>query len=222
MTGKYFGKYTGIVKDNQDDQNLGHLQLSVPAIFPPEERVLARPALPYGFFFVPEPGAKVWAEFEGGLPGLCLWTGLQYVPGEWASEAEANPPTRRVIKSAAGSVMVFNDTSGEEAIEIHESSHGHVITLDAQGITIQDGANGHVVAMSSGGIQVESGLGAKVELTQAGIAVDGGAGVVEVKGSVIKLSSSAALPVARLTDQGVGNLGAPVVIAMTGNTSVLA
>src|SRR5262245_34670050 len=98
MAEQYFAKYTGIVRENRDAENLGQLGVVVPTIFPPEEVVRARAALPYGVFFVPEVGAKVWVEFEGGDPGLPLWTGLQYVPGEWPAEARADPPTKRVIK----------------------------------------------------------------------------------------------------------------------------
>ena len=54
MPGQYFGKYTGIVKDNKDDDKLGQLKVVVPAIFPEDEQMIARPALPYGFFFVPD------------------------------------------------------------------------------------------------------------------------------------------------------------------------
>jgi len=239
VPGKHFGKYTGIVKDNRDSQNLGQLQVSVPAIFPSDELVAARPALPYGFFFVPENGAKVWVEFEGGDPGLPLWTGVQYVPGEWASEAEADPPQKRVIKTAAGHLIIFNDTSGEEGIEILDGVNGHAITLDQQGIHVQDGVNGHVITLDQQGIQVQDGVnqhsltldasgitveaatGAKVQLTAAGVAVDAGAGIVEAKGSLVKLGPGT-LPVIRLTDQGIGNLGAPVPITITTNTQVLA
>jgi hypothetical protein len=72
------------------------------------------------------------------------------------------------------------------------------------------------------GVTVEAKTGAKVALTAAGASVDAGAGIVEVKGSVIKLSTAAALPVIRVTDQGIGNLGAPVVLAGPGNPTVLA
>ena len=40
--------------------------------------------------------------------------------------------------------------------------------------------------------------------------------------ALVKLGSAAALPIARITDQGVGNLGAPVVILGPGSTQVLA
>jgi len=157
VPGKHFGKYTGIVKDNRDDQNLGQLQVSVPAIFKPDELVTARPALPYGFFFVPENEAKVWVEFEGGDPGLPPWTGVQYVPGEWAPEAEADPPQKRVIKTAAGHLIIFNDKSGEEGIKITDGANGHEVVLDSDGITITDGVNsGNKTIMNADGVTIES------------------------------------------------------------------
>lgn len=257
MPGQYFGKYTGIVKDNRDDQNLGQLQVSVPAIFPPDDVVVARAALPYGYFFVPENNAKVWVEFEGGEPGLPLWTGVQYVPGEWPDEAKANPPQKRVIKTAAGHLIIFDDKDGEAGIEIKDGVNGHDIKLNQDGISVKDGVNNHEIDLtkqgisvkdgvnqnnltldSSGvkvdagtgakvelaatGVTVDSGSGAKVEVTAAGVNVDGGPGIVSVTGSVIKLSQSAALPIIRITDQGIGNLGAPVVLIGPGNPTVLA
>ncbi len=239
MPEHYFGKYTGIVKDNRDDQNLGQLQVSVPAIFPPDDVVLARAALPYGYFFVPENNAKVWVEFEGGDPGLPLWTGVQYVPGEWPDEAKANPPQKRVIKTAAGHLIIFDDKDGEAGIEIKDGVNGHDITLNNQGISVKDGVNNHSITfdstgvtvktksgakvqMTATGVTVDSGSGAKVEVTAAGVNVDGGPAIVSVTGSVIKLSQSAALPIIRMTDQGIGNLGAPVVLIGPGNPTVLA
>ncbi|SRR5437870_2594961 len=240
MPDLYFGKYTGIVKDNRDDQNLGQLQVSVPAIFQPDELVTARPALPYGFFFVPENNAKVWVEFEGGDPGLPLWTGVQYVPGEWPDEAKANPPQKRVIKTAAGHLIIFDDKDGEAGIEIKDGVNGHDITLNNQGISVKDGVNNHSITfdstgvtvktksgakvqMTSSGTVIDSGspTGSKVELTPSGVAVEGGQGIVTVTGNLIQLGPGA-LPVIRLTDSGIGNLGAPVVMTVTSNTKVLA
>ncbi len=256
MPERYFGKYTGVVKDNQDDQNLGQVKVSVPSIFPPDELMTARPALPYGHFFVPENEAKVWVEFEGGDPGLPIWTGLQYVSGEWPDEANANPPQYRVIKTACGHLMIFNDKSGEARIYIKDGVNGHEIILDQNGIQIKDGVNANQavilngqgiqvndtnqnsLALTSSGATLSISSGAKVELTSSGVTVDTGQGaklsltagmvtlecpsLVQIKGSPIMLGSSAALPVARLTDFGVGNLGAPVTITAVGNPMVLA
>lgn len=256
MPDQYFGKYTGIVKDNQDDQNLGQVKVSVPAIFPPDELMTARPALPYGYFFVPENETKVWVEFEGGDPGLPLWTGVQYVSGEWAEEAKANPPQLRVIKTPAGHLLIFDDKDGEGSIRIKDGVNGHEILLDKDGIQVKDGINsGQSVVLNGSGIEAKDtnqndlkmdsngaklsiSSGAKVELTSSGVTIEAGpttkisltpgmlsvenAGAVQVKGSPILLSSSAALPVVRLTDFGIGNMGAPVVITSVGNPMVLA
>ena len=125
MPEKYFGKYTGIVRDNRDAEPLGRVLVSVPAIFPPQELVQARAALPYGVFFVPEPDQKVWVEFEGGDSGLPIWTGIQYVPGEWPEEASADPPQRRVIKTASGQLVILHDHADERGIEI--SSNARIV-----------------------------------------------------------------------------------------------
>ncbi|MGW4229493.1 phage baseplate assembly protein V [Streptomyces sp. NPDC004980] len=222
MPDQYFGKYTGIVQDNRDTAGLGQLRVSVPAIFPPEELMVARAALPYGHFFVPENGAKVWVEFEGGDPGLVLWTGVQYVAGEWPAEARADPPQYRVLRSAAGHVLLFDDKSGQEHISITDGAHQHTVTLDADGITLKDGAHGHRLSIGSAGITAELATGAKIALSAGAASVDGGPkGVVEVKGSLIKLGPGTT-PVIRMGDSGIGNLGAPVIMTVTTNTQVLA
>jgi hypothetical protein len=146
MAAGYFGKYSGIVADNLDPENLGRLQVKVPTIFTPDEVVMARPALPYGVFFVPEPGDKVWIEFEGGDTGLPLWTGVQYVAGEWPDEGKANPPQKRVIKTPSGHVMVFNDKGGEEGIVIFSNTRVIIrsigtVEIDAPNVII----NGRIV-----------------------------------------------------------------------------
>lgn len=229
--GAHFGKYSGIVKDNRDDQKLGQLQLSVPSLFPPDELVTARAALPYGFFFVPENDAKVWVEFEGGDPGLPIWTGIQYVAGEWAAEAEANPPQRRVIKTASGHLVQFYDKSGEEKIEIKDGVNGHVITLDSTGIHITDGKNQHELVLDGQGVQVKDGKNMNtVTLSSSGIKAENAMGAkvslsgpsVEVNGPMVKLGPSAAMPVLRIGDSGVGNLGAPVPLIGPGAAMVLA
>lgn len=221
MAEQYFGKYTGIVADNRDAEVLGRVKVSVPAIFPPDETVLARPALPYGFCFVPEKGAKVWVEFEGGDPGLPLWTGVQYVAGEWPPEGKADPPQYRVVRSAAGHVLLFDDKAGEEKVEIADGAHHHRITLSSDGITLEHGGSGHRLTIGSGNIRAELDGGAAIELSGSGVKVDGGMGVVEVKGSTIRLGEGA-LQVLRVGDSGIGNLGAPVIMTVAGNTKVLA
>ena len=175
MGSEYFGKYSGIVKDNSDDQNLGQLQVSVPALFPPDDLVAARPALPYGLFFVPEKDQRVWVEFEGGDPGLPIWTGVQSIPGAWPDEAKANPPQKRVIKTASGHVLAFDDKSGEEGIQVTDGVNKHSVTLNKDGIQVTDGVNKHSVTLNNNGIQVTDGVNKhSVTLNKDGIQVTDG------------------------------------------------
>jgi hypothetical protein len=197
MPAQHFGKYSGVVRSNVDEQMLGRLQVAVPAIFPEEEQVIARPALPYGFFFVPEIGAKVWVEFEGGDTTKPLWTGVQYVQGEWPPEAAGSPPQKRVMKTAGGHLVIFDDTPGAASIEIKDGMGGHTVKLDVAAITLEHGLTG-----------------AKIEIGPGGITIDGV--------TAVNLSANAALPVLRVSDQGIGNLGAPVVITGPGNPLVRA
>ena len=219
----YFGKYTGIVKNNADDRKLGHIDVVVPAIFGKEEIVTARPALPFGWFFIPEPGSKVWIEFEGGESGLPLWTGIQYMTGEFPNSFDLDPPEKRIIGTPSGHWLIFNDKEDQEAIEILEAVHSHVVTLNKDGITIEDGVNSHRIELAPSGITVTTGGGAKLELVETGVTVDSGGTPVTVKGNPINLSSSASAPVLRAgLDQGIGNLGAPVPLIGLGNMLVLA
>lgn len=226
MPNKHFGKYSGIVKDNRDAEKLGRLHVSVPAIFPSGDEVEARAALPYGFFFMPEVGSKVWVEFEGGDTGLPIWTGVQYVPGEWADEAD--PPQRRVIKSqpSVGHLIVLDDRGGSEAVEIKDAAHNNVITLDKDGIRIKVGGGGHEVLLKSSGVSIKTGGGAKVELGAVDVTIDNGKGAkVELVGPVVQSQSmcrlgDGAMPALRMGDMFIGNLGAPVAVVPT-NTKVM-
>jgi hypothetical protein len=108
-----------------------------------------------------------------------------------------------------------------KGVKIKDGLNHHEVTLSGQGIDIKDGTNQHEIKLDSGGVTIQTQT-AKIQITPAGIVIDAGAGMVQVKGQPIMLSSSAALPVLRTTDQGIGNLGAPVVITGPGNPMVLA
>jgi Type VI secretion system/phage-baseplate injector OB domain len=247
MSEQFFGKYTGLVKGNRDDDTLGRLQVAVPAVFAPDETVEARAALPYGVFFVPEENTKVWVEFEGGDSTLPIWTGVQYGPGEFAPEAAKSPPTVRAVKTASGHLLVFDDTGGSEAIVITDGAHQHVVRLDNDGITIAHGSDSHkiaigsseitiahgsashAIAIGSSGISVKHGGGqnqvtveaATVTAKTASATVELGPAGVTVSGPLIKLGTAAAPVVRAGIDMGIGNLGAPVVMT-PGQVTVLA
>ncbi len=106
-------------------------------------------------------------------------------------------------------------------VTISDGMNSHEIKMDSSGVAVSDGTNQNSVTMSGSGISIETVSGAKVELTAAGITIDAGAGVVQVKGTAVMLGPGV-MPVIRLGDMGVGNLGAPVPITITTNTQVLA
>jgi hypothetical protein len=247
MADQYFGKYSAIVKDNRDADKLGILQVSVPTIFPPDELVPARAALPYGMFFVPENNTQIWVEFEGGDTEFPIWTGVQHTAGTWAPEAAKNPPTVRAFKTPTGHLLIFDDTSGSESIVLTDGVNAHQLKFDSNGITLTDGKNNHLITLDSSGIKITDGKNrheiemtssavnvkhgggvAKVTLEAAAVKAEAGASTVEldatmvkVDGPIVKLGAGAA-PVLHLGDQGIGNLGAPVPITITTQTKVMA
>lgn len=96
---RWFGKYRAFVRDNNDPERLGRVRLEVPAVLGPGKENWsdwAAPCFPFGgnddtgMFLVPDEGASVWAEFEGGQPQFPIWTGIWLAksdPGEQPKES---------------------------------------------------------------------------------------------------------------------------------------
>ena len=97
---RWFGKYRAFVRDNNDPERLGRVRLEIPAVLGSGREnwsEWAYPCFPYGgnedtgMFFVPEEGASVWAEFEGGQVQHPIWSGVwlaQSNPGEQPEESK--------------------------------------------------------------------------------------------------------------------------------------
>jgi len=97
---RWFGKYRAFVRDNNDPERLGRCRLEIPAVLGAGEENWsdwASPCFPYGgnedvgMFLVPEEGAAVWAEFEGGDVQYPIWVGVWLAksnPGEQPEEAK--------------------------------------------------------------------------------------------------------------------------------------
>jgi hypothetical protein len=226
---QYFGKYSAIVKDNRDADKLGVLEVSVPTIFPPDELVPARAALPYGMFFVPENETRIWVEFEGGDTEFPIWTGVQHVAGTFAPEAAKNPPTVRAFRTPAGHLLIFDDSSGSESVVLTDGEHAHRLTFDKDGIKLTDGKNKHEIELSSGAVHIKHGNGvAEVTLEAAAVKAEAGASTLELSASMAKVDGPTVVlgagtqPVLHLTDQGIGNLGGPVPITLSTQTKVMA
>ena len=212
-----FGKYRGFVSDNADPAKLGRVKLQVPALLGDQVSDWALPCLPcgglanQGFLCVPDVGAQVWVEFEGGDLSFPIWTGTFWQQAADLPAEVADPTTSRVLKTSAGHVLLFEDKSGDEAIQLLHSQgaslaldakgslaitdkQGATVTLDADNnrIRVED-ANGNVLTMSSSGTTVEDGNGNKIEMAASGIKVKGAQIVVE--GQQVMLGGSGGEPV---------------------------
>jgi uncharacterized protein involved in type VI secretion and phage assembly len=156
VEGRYFGKYRGLVTDNNDPDNLGRLKAKVPRVLGDEESGWALPAFAYGgaaeqgFFAVPDVGAGVWIEFEGGDLSYPVWAGTWYTSGAIPESAK---PGKKVLKTRSGHKLVLDDDGG--TLELTDSN-GNSITMDSSGIEISD-ANGNSIKLSASGVSVNDG-----------------------------------------------------------------
>ena len=133
---RYFGKYRGKVKDNDDPSKRGRVKVIVPSVLG-ELEVWAMPCFPYtgkekGFYMIPEPDAGVWIEFEGGDPSYAIWTGGFWGDDELPTNEQSSQvtPSLRMIKSEKGLMVTMNDD--DEIITISDSDGSNIITVEAQ------------------------------------------------------------------------------------------
>ncbi len=207
---KFYGKYRAFIVANEDPEQRGRIKVVVPSVFGREVSCWCLPCLPFGgleeqgLFMVPEVDAQVWVEFEEGNPDMPIWTGVFWQPKRAIpSEAKKSPPTTRVLKTASGHVLQFDDESGAEKVALKHSigselsidekgrtlltdQNGSKLTLDASGnsITLED-SNGNQLVMNSGGTKVSDAFGNEIEMSGAGINVKGQ--MVTIEGSQVAI-----------------------------------
>jgi hypothetical protein len=170
--GRWYGKYSGVVKDDKDPRKQGRLKVDVPSVWRGADPVWARPCFPPGHFFTPPVGAQVWIEFEAGDPGYPLWVGTWYPQEEVPAEAALEPPTSRVIATPSGHTVEFNDKEGEEAITVHHKADAF-LSIDPKGSVVVGNATGSIVYLNAedGEVSVVSEQGHRVTLTGDGLAL---------------------------------------------------
>jgi len=164
---RFYGKYRGTVIDNEDPSRLGRVKVSVPSVLGQDVVTgWATPCVPYGgvagqgLLFVPERGARVWVEFEEGDLEFPIWVGTYWCqPGGDSQAPKPNdaagtqllevqqPPTCKIIKTAKGHTIQFEDADDAEMLLLREGSQGHLITMNKDGVRIVDGT-GNAIEMT--------------------------------------------------------------------------
>jgi uncharacterized protein involved in type VI secretion and phage assembly len=139
VEGRYFGKYRGQVTDNNDPDNLGRVKANVPRLLGDEETGWALPAFVYGgtteqgLFAVPDIGAGVWIEFEGGDLSYPIWSGTWFTSGAIPESAQVST---KVFKTKSGHKMVFDDDG--DSLEITDSN-GNSVSMDSNTVKVAAG-----------------------------------------------------------------------------------
>ncbi len=215
---KRYGKYRGIVIDNNDPQKRGRLKLRIPSVLADQDTDWALPCLPYGgyeqqgMFMVPDVDAQVWVEFEEGDIHRPIWVGTFWQQeSDVPEDAAKDEPTTRLIRTHAGHILQFDDEDGEERFRLFHpaeaemiiDSNGSISLTDASGavlkmdaenseIVIED-ANGNIMTMNGSGTKVEDANGHVLEMAAAGITVE--APKIVVKGGQVHLGDEGGEPV---------------------------
>ena len=157
----FYGKFRGVVSDNNDPNNMGRIRAKVLDIFGGYESGWALPALPYagdgvGLFLIPPTNASVWIEFEQGDPEYPIWSGCFWAQGEVpASPASAD---MKVLKTDVATITL-NDSPGSSGITI-ETTAGMKIVMDSSSIEVTNGQgasvklSGNQVSINSGALEV--------------------------------------------------------------------
>ena len=157
----YYGKYRGKVENNLDPEQLGRIQVSVPAVLGDGTLSWALPCSPYagsgvGFFAIPPVGANVWVEFEGGSTDYPIWSGCFWGLGE----VPAIPAIAEMkVLKTDGATITINDLPGIGGVTI-ETTTGAKIAISATGIEIDNGMGGKLtlqgpqVSINNGALEV--------------------------------------------------------------------
>lgn len=132
--GRYYGKYRGIVTNNQDPLMRGRIQAHVPAVLGDVPTGWALPCAPYagdgsGVYTVPPPGAGVWIEFEAGDVSYPIWSGCWWGDGQLPQDEKGGvtTPALKIVRSEQGLLVALDDDA--QTITLSDSSGSNFLTI---------------------------------------------------------------------------------------------
>jgi uncharacterized protein involved in type VI secretion and phage assembly len=135
---RFYGKYRGLVVDNNDPQQKGRLRAHVPEVLGDVDSGWALPCVPYagdgsGQYTVPEPGTGVWIEFEAGDPSRPIWSGCWWGDGKVPADngGQSGSPSLRIIRSEQGLMLTLDDNS--QVITVSDDSGSNLLEIQVTG-----------------------------------------------------------------------------------------
>jgi hypothetical protein len=177
---KYYGKYRGHVRHNDDPEHRGRLRLRVPSVLGEAVTGWALPCLPFGglpdqgLFTVPEVGARVWVEFEEGELSYPLWTGTYWEgPDEAPAELPEGEPTQRVLKTPAGHTLIFEDSAGEEIVRLVHAGGAQLELVEDGSVRLTDSSGAALrLEVTSGQVRLEDSQDNQLHMDSTGIILE--------------------------------------------------
>jgi uncharacterized protein involved in type VI secretion and phage assembly len=162
---RYYGKYAGTVVNNVDAENLGRVQVLVPAVSPLPLLSWARVCTPvagfqHGMFAVPPLQAGVWVEFENGNPDYPIWSGCFYGSSlETPKQAPAPNPVLQAItlQTPTQNCLVINDLPGPSG-GVQIRIKGQTMITVAEGYIVLDNGAGASIKMIGPTITIDAQL----------------------------------------------------------------
>jgi uncharacterized protein involved in type VI secretion and phage assembly len=198
-SGKVHEAVIGVVTDNKDPDKLGRVKVKIPVLSDKDATWWAQISMMgagknRGWFFIPEIDDEVLVMFAHGdmeSPVVigALWGGKDKPPDK---NPGGNP--RRVIKSRAGSKVVFDDE--KEQLVIEDGKSFGRITFDAKAnkVTLESLQGDVAIQAPQGEVLIK---GADIEMTagtnlevHAGSDIKYGGATIKMNGSTVSYGSS--------------------------------
>ncbi len=134
---RFYGKYRGVVTDNEDPNSQGRIKATVPEVLGDVETGWALPCAPYagdgiGVYSVPPPDSGVWIEFEAGDVSRPIWSGCWWGDGQLPQNESgtAATPSLKIIRTEQGLMVTLDDDA--QTITMSDSGGSNYVTVKAQ------------------------------------------------------------------------------------------
>lgn len=184
---RYYGVAEAVVTSVDDPEQEGRVKVQFPWFDPGMDSDWCRVAQiyagkGYGAFWVPEIDDEVIVGFVQGDMRFPIVLGGLYNGVDKPPTHRDSSTDQKMFQTKAGHILLFDDTSGQERVQL-TTKGGHEVTMDdaGQSVTVET-SSGQKITMDASSITIEA---------KASVTVKGGASVT-VDAPSIKLGAAAA------------------------------